>query len=119
MSIKKLTRTSRKSRLVTGGSRRPGPADRREPGEMARGLRASPARKADELEEEREHLARQIIEALPLPCDLSQPEAIAPMLSKVLRAFRQGPTSWSTRGRHLGRSRRDHRSKLAELVNLI
>jgi gluconate 5-dehydrogenase len=55
-------------------------------GEMGAKL-ALTARKAEELEEAREHLARQNIEALALRCDLSQPDAIAPMLSKLLESL--------------------------------
>jgi gluconate 5-dehydrogenase len=86
MSVKKLLDLSGKIALVTGGSRGLGLQIAEALGEMGAKL-ALTARKADELDEAREHLARQSIEAFPLVCDLSQTEAIAPMVSKVLERY--------------------------------
>jgi NAD(P)-dependent dehydrogenase (short-subunit alcohol dehydrogenase family) len=88
MSVKKLLDLTGKIALVTGGSRGLGLQIAEGLGEMGAKL-AITARKADELERAREHLARQRIEALALPCDLSQPEAIAPMLEKLLERYRR------------------------------
>ena len=83
MSVKKLLDLGGKIALVTGGSRGLGLQIAEGLGEMGAKL-ALTARKADELEEAREHLSRQGIEAIPLVCDLSRPESIAPMISKLL-----------------------------------
>ena len=83
MSVKKLLDLTGRIALVTGGSRGLGLQIAEGLGEMGAKL-ALTARKADELDEAREHLAGQGIEALALPCDLSQPEQIAPMLAKLL-----------------------------------
>jgi NAD(P)-dependent dehydrogenase (short-subunit alcohol dehydrogenase family) len=88
MSVKKLLDLTGKIALVTGGSRGLGLQIAEALGEMGAVL-AITARKADELERAREHLASQRIEALALPCDLSQPEAIAPMLEKLLERYRR------------------------------
>jgi len=83
MSVRKLLDLTGKIALVTGGSRGLGLQIAEGLGEMGAKL-AITARKPEELEEARERLARQSIEALALPCDLSQPDAIAPMLSRLL-----------------------------------
>ena len=83
MSVRKLLDLGGKIALVTGGSRGLGLQIAEGLGEMGAKL-AITARKADELEEARAHLAAQSIEALPLVCDLSKPEAIEPMVSKAL-----------------------------------
>ncbi len=83
MSVRKLLDLTGKVALVTGGSRGLGLQIAEALGEMGAKL-AITARKAEELEEAREHLARQRIEALALACDLSRPEAIEPMVSKAL-----------------------------------
>src|SRR6266850_5252404 len=83
MSVKKLLDLSGKIALVTGGSRGLGLQIAEALGEMGAKLAIS-ARKPDELEQAREILARQRIEALPLVCDISRPEAIEPMVSKLL-----------------------------------
>ena len=94
MSVKKLLDLTGKIALVTGGSRGLGLQIAEGLGEMGAKL-ALTARKAEELEQAREHLAMQNIEALALRCDLSQPEAIAPMLSKLPR-LTSPPTTSST-----------------------
>src|SRR5262249_447044 len=72
MSVKKLLDLSGKVALVTGGSRGLGLQIAEALGEMGAKL-ALTARKPEELEQARAHLARQSVEALPLACDLSQP----------------------------------------------
>jgi len=86
MSVRKLFDLGGKIALVTGGSRGLGLQIAEALGEMGAKL-ALTARKGEELDEARAHLANQSIEALGLPCDLSQPEAIAPMVSKVLERY--------------------------------
>ena len=86
MSVRKLLDLGGKVALVTGGSRGLGLQIAEALGEMGAKL-ALTARKTDELAEARDHLARQNVEALALPCDLSQPEAIAPMVSKLLARY--------------------------------
>jgi gluconate 5-dehydrogenase len=86
MSVKKLLDLSGKIALVTGGSRGLGLQIAEALGEMGAKL-ALTARKADELEEARDRLDRQRIEALPLACDLSRPEAIEPMVDKLLERY--------------------------------
>jgi len=83
MSVKKLLDLTGKIALVTGGSRGLGLQIAEALGEMGAKLAIS-ARKPEELEQAREFLARQRIEALPLVCDISRPEAIEPMVSQVL-----------------------------------
>ena len=86
MSVKKLLDLTGKVALVTGGSRGLGLQIAEALGEMGAKL-AITARKADELEEARAHLATQRAEALPLVCDLSKPEAIEPMVKKLLEHY--------------------------------
>jgi gluconate 5-dehydrogenase len=86
MSVKKLLDLTGKIALVTGGSRGLGLQIAEALGEMGAKL-ALTARKTEELEQAREHLARQRIEALALACDLSKPEAIEPMVTKVLAHY--------------------------------
>src|SRR5438552_17574690 len=83
MSVKKLLDLTGKVALVTGGPRGLGLQIAEALGEMGAKLAIS-ARKSDELEQAREALARQRIEAFPLACDISRPQAIEPMVSKVL-----------------------------------
>ena len=86
MSVRKLLDLTGKIALVTGGSRGLGLQIAEALGEMGAKL-AITARKPEELEEAREHLAAQSIEALALPCDLSEPEAIEPMISTLLKRY--------------------------------
>src|SRR5205807_8533200 len=83
MSVKKLLDLTGKIALVTGGSRGLGLQIAESLGEMGAKLAIS-ARKPEELEQARESLARQRIEALTLVCDISPPEAIEPTASQVL-----------------------------------
>jgi len=85
MSVKKLFDLTGKTALITGGSRGLGLQIGGALGEMGAKLVIT-ARKADELEQARAHLAAQRVDALPLVCDLSDPEAIEPMVKKALEA---------------------------------
>jgi gluconate 5-dehydrogenase len=118
MSVKKLLDLTGKIALVTGGSRGLGLQIAEALGEMGAKL-ALTARKPGELEEAREHLARQNIEALALPCDLSQPEAIAPMLSKLLERFGRVDVLVNNAGASWGAPAEDHPlDAWQKLVNL-
>jgi gluconate 5-dehydrogenase len=86
MSVRKLLDLTGKVALITGGSRGLGLQIAEALGEMGAKL-ALTARKAEELEEARAHLGRQRIEALALVCDLSEPKAIEPMVSKALAHY--------------------------------
>ena len=118
MSVKKLLDLSGKIALVTGGSRGLGLQIAESLGEMGAKL-ALTARKADELEEAREHLARQNIETLALRCDLSQPETIAPMLAKLLDHFGRVDILVNNAGASWGAPAEDHPLEAwQKLVNL-
>src|SRR5438445_1767842 len=86
MSVKKLLDLTGKVALVTGGSRGLGLQIAEALGEMGAKL-AITARKAEELEEARAHLGRQHLDALALVCDLSEPKAIEPMVTKALAHY--------------------------------
>src|SRR5207247_494914 len=86
MSVRKLLDLAGKVALVTGGSRGLGLQISEALGEMGAKL-AITARKAEELGEAREHLAKQRIEALTLACDLSKPGEIEPMVTKALAHY--------------------------------
>ena len=107
MSVRKLLDLSGKIALVTGGSRGLGLQIAEALGEMGAKL-ALTARKAEELEEARAHLAGQSIEALGLPCDLSRPEAIGPMLSKLLERFGKVDILVNNAGATWGAPAEDH-----------
>jgi NAD(P)-dependent dehydrogenase (short-subunit alcohol dehydrogenase family) len=107
MSVRKLLDLAGKIALVTGGSRGLGLQIAEALGEMGAKL-ALTARKPEELEEAREHLARQNIEALALPCDLSQPEAIGPMLSKLLERLGKVDILVNNAGATWGAPAEDH-----------
>jgi len=83
MSVRKLLDLTGKVSLVTGGSRGLGLQIAEGLGEMGAKLVIT-ARKAEELEQARTLLERQGIESLALVCDLARPEAIEPMMSKLL-----------------------------------
>jgi len=107
MSVKKLFDLTGKIALVTGGSRGLGLQIAEALGEMGAKL-ALTARKAEELEEARAHLAAQSIESAVLACDLSRPEAIAPMVSKVLERFGKVDILVNNAGATWGAPAEDH-----------
>lgn len=107
MSVKKLLDLSGKTALVTGGSRGLGLQIAEALGEMGAKLAIS-ARKPDELGEAREFLARQHIEALPLVCDISRPEAIEPMVSKLLERYGRVDVLVNNAGATWGAPAEDH-----------
>jgi len=107
MSVKKLLDLTGKIALVTGGSRGLGLQIAEALGEMGAKLAIS-ARKPDELEEAREHLAKQRIEALPLACDISRPEAIEPMVSKLLERHGKVDVLVNNAGATWGAPAEDH-----------
>jgi len=118
MSLKKLLDLTGKVALVTGGSRGLGLQIAEGLGEMGAKLVIT-ARKADELEEARKHLAGQHIEALPLVCDLSEPEAIGPMLDKLLARHGRVDILVNNAGTTWGAPAEDHPLEAwQKLVNL-
>lgn len=88
MSVRPLFDLGGRIALVTGGSRGLGLQVASALGEMGAKV-ALTARKGDELEAARAQLAREGVEAFPVPCDLSRPEAVAPMVDAVLAKFGQ------------------------------
>ena len=86
MSVKKLLDLTGKVALITGGSRGLGLQIASGLGEMGARV-ALTARKSDELEQARAQLARERVEAFPVVCDLSKPEAIVPMVEAVLKHY--------------------------------
>ncbi|HET7730662.1 MAG TPA: SDR family oxidoreductase [Usitatibacter sp.] len=82
MSVRALFDLAGRVALVTGGSRGLGLQMAEALGEMGARV-AITARKRDELEEAREHLAGMGIEALPVVCDMSEAAAIPAMVEKV------------------------------------
>ena len=86
MSVKKLLDLSGKIALITGGSRGLGLQLAEALGEMGAKL-ALTARKSDELDEAKDHLDQQGVEALPLVCDLSKHDTIAAMVERVLAHY--------------------------------
>jgi gluconate 5-dehydrogenase len=82
MGVRKLFDLSGRVALVTGGSRGLGLQIAEALGEMGARV-ALTARKRDELDEACAHLKAQGIESLPLVCDMSKSEAIAPMVEQA------------------------------------
>src|SRR6266581_3410513 len=118
MSVKKLLDLTGKVALVTGGSRGLGLQIAEALGEMGAKLAIS-ARKSDELEQAREILARQSIEAFPLVCDISRPEAIEPMVSKLLERHGKVDVLVNNAGATWGAPAEDHPLEAwQKLVNL-
>ena len=118
MSVKKLLDLTGKIALITGGSRGLGLQIAEALGEMGAKL-AITARKADELEQARAHLAAQGIEALPLACDLSVSEAAEPMVSKVLARYGKVDILVNNAGATWGAAAEEHTlDAWQKLVNL-
>ena len=86
MSVKALLDLSGKSALVTGGSRGLGLQMAEALGEMGAKV-ALTARKRDELDEAVAHLASLGVKAVAIPCDMSQPNAIAPAVEQAIAAL--------------------------------
>lgn len=86
MSVRKLFDLGGKVALITGGSRGLGLQMGEALGEMGARL-ALTARKRDELEAAKKHLAAQGVEALAIATDMQNAEAIAPMVEKVLEHY--------------------------------
>jgi NAD(P)-dependent dehydrogenase (short-subunit alcohol dehydrogenase family) len=88
MSLRKLLDLTGKVALITGGSRGLGLQIAAGLGEMGARV-ALTARKHDELEQARASLAREHTEAFPVVCDLSNAQAIDPMVESVLAHYGQ------------------------------
>ena len=86
MSVRALFDLSGRTALVTGGSRGLGLQMAEALGEMGARV-ALTARKAEELEEARAHLAGMGVEAVAIPCDMSDAKAIGVMVEKAMAAL--------------------------------
>jgi len=86
MGLRKLLDLGGKVALVTGGSRGLGLQIAEALGEMGARL-AITARKADQLDQAVRALAGAHAEAWPIACNLAQPEAIGPMVERVLAHY--------------------------------
>jgi NAD(P)-dependent dehydrogenase (short-subunit alcohol dehydrogenase family) len=86
MSVRKLFELPGRIALITGGSRGLGLQIAEGLGEMGAKV-ALTARKGDELDQACSQLKGLGIEALPIVCDLSKTDAIAPMVEQVLGKF--------------------------------
>jgi len=86
VSVRGLLDLGGKVALVTGGSRGLGLQMAEALGEMGARV-AITARKRDELEEAKAHLATLGIEALPIACDMSDPAAIPPAIERAIAGF--------------------------------
>jgi gluconate 5-dehydrogenase len=86
MSLKKLFDIGGRVALVTGGSRGLGLQMAEALGEMGARV-VLVARKREELDAAAAHLGAMGIEALPLACDLSQADAIAPLVGQAIAAL--------------------------------
>ena len=88
MSVRQLFDLAGRVALVTGGSRGLGLQMAEALGEMGARV-AITARKAEELAAAARHLEAMGIEAVPVVCDLSKPDAAGPMVDEVIA--RLGP----------------------------
>jgi NAD(P)-dependent dehydrogenase (short-subunit alcohol dehydrogenase family) len=86
VSLKALFDLSGKTALVTGGSRGLGLQMAEAIGELGAKV-ALTARKRDELDEAVAHLASMGVKAIPIVCDMSQPNAIAPAVEQAIAAL--------------------------------
>ncbi len=86
MSVKQLLDLSGKVALISGGSRGLGLQIGEALGEMGARL-AITARKADELEQARSHLAARGVEAAPFVADLGKPDSARPLVDAVLAKY--------------------------------
>jgi NAD(P)-dependent dehydrogenase (short-subunit alcohol dehydrogenase family) len=86
VSLKALFDLSGKTALVTGGSRGLGLQMAEALGELGAKV-ALTARKRDELDEAAAHLAKMGVKAIPIVCDMSQPNAIAPAVEQAIAAL--------------------------------
>ena len=86
MSVRKLFDLTGKAALVTGGSRGLGLQMAEALGEMGARV-ALTARKPQELEQACAHLKSLGIEAVSIPCDMSDPAAIAPAVEGAIAAL--------------------------------
>jgi gluconate 5-dehydrogenase len=107
MSVRTLFDLGGRIALVTGGSRGLGLQVASALGEMGAKV-ALTARKGDDLEAARAQLAREGVEAFPVPCDLSRPEAVAPMVDAVLAKFGQIDILVNNAGATWGASTEEH-----------
>ena len=118
MSVKKLLDLSGKVALITGGSRGLGLQLAEALGEMGAKL-ALTARKSDELDEAKDHLGQQGVEALPLVCDLSKHDTIAAMVERVLAHYGHIDILINNAGATWGAPAEDHPLDAREkLINL-
>jgi len=118
MSVKKMLDLTGKVALITGGSRGLGLQIAQALGEMGARL-AITARGADELEQARHALAGEHVEAWPTPCDIAQPEAISPMVERVLDHFGRIDILVNNAGTTWGAAAEDHPLEAwQKLVNL-
>lgn len=86
MSVRKLFDLTGKAALVTGGSRGLGLQMAEALGEMGARV-ALTARKPQELAEAAAHLKSLGIEAVSIPCDMSDPAAIPPAVARAIAAL--------------------------------
>jgi NAD(P)-dependent dehydrogenase (short-subunit alcohol dehydrogenase family) len=86
MGMRELFELEGRIALITGGSRGLGLQIAQGLGEMGASIAIS-ARKPDELEQARQHLAKQGIDALTVTHDLAQPERVPALLDAVVGHF--------------------------------
>jgi NAD(P)-dependent dehydrogenase (short-subunit alcohol dehydrogenase family) len=86
MGVKKMLDLDGKVALITGGSRGLGLQIAEALGEMGARL-ALTSRRAEELEQARHTLAGEHVVAYAVPCDIGQPDAVSPMVDRVLEHY--------------------------------